>query len=749
MSDPKTHSNLEFALVYAAIGWYVLPCHSMENGACSCGNTSCRSPGKHPRTPRGFKDATTQMSVIENWWTRWPTANIATVTGEKSGIIVIDVDPRNGGIETFQTVFNEPYPGSNPANVIALTGGGGRHLIYEHPGKFKKAKLGTGIDVKSDGGYVIVAPSNHASGLTYQWWGGCNPLDGAVPSAMPEFLKALIIPKERPLPPTTCAGKETLPPEELKNIRIALAHIYADEYSVWIKIGMILHSIGLYDEWVLWSQTSHKFDSEVLDKKWNSFKLGHKKQLGIKTLFYIARQFGYVPPITFSDISEKLPKVEGREKNTCPEHLLHPPGILGDIVEFYLRTSRQPQPLLAVQSSLAVLSVILGRKYRTNKSNYSSLFFVNIAKTASGKEHCKTIVDQILEAAGLSDLLCGSGYTSPGGIFSALMQNPAHIAIIDEFGKLLESSKKDGNSNRKDALVLLMECFGRCHGTLRPPTYSTMTRPLAPKKDDATTAPKNIIRNPAITLLGLTTPETFFSCLSSSSVADGFLGRFLVAQSFEPRRPSAEPDFAEVPQDILSWIQTARIASSFVCIPGNENTLETEQAIKVLSFTPGALDLIHGFDVELVNKMNNLDAQGLAPLLARTKEKSMRLSIVTALAMDPTTESIGSDAVRWAIDYARFCDMSLVEQARASVSDNRDDMLIKKLVGYVKNARDYSGDARFQKACNAGYMPRTKLLKLMRLKSREFADLVQTACERGDICAAKGEGGSIVYAACA
>src|SRR5262245_17069661 len=91
------HLILTTALSYAARGWPVLACHSVQDGRCSCGNTACEHAGKHPRTAHGVKDATTDPATITAWWQQWPDANVAIATGAVSGLVIIDVDPRSGG----------------------------------------------------------------------------------------------------------------------------------------------------------------------------------------------------------------------------------------------------------------------------------------------------------------------------------------------------------------------------------------------------------------------------------------------------------------------------------------------------------------------------------------------------------------------------------------------------------------------------------------------------------------------------
>lgn len=86
---------IDAALGYAADhDWPVFPCHWIEDGHCSCGQTDC-SAGKHPLTPAGFKDASTDPLLIKAWWSKWPLANIGIPTGMISKTAVVDVDDKS------------------------------------------------------------------------------------------------------------------------------------------------------------------------------------------------------------------------------------------------------------------------------------------------------------------------------------------------------------------------------------------------------------------------------------------------------------------------------------------------------------------------------------------------------------------------------------------------------------------------------------------------------------------------------
>jgi replicative DNA helicase len=161
---------LDAGLGYVARGWRIFPCHTIVRGRCTCGRNECPSPGKHPRTQNGFKDATTDPHLIEDWATRWPELNWALATGEASGLFVVDIDPRNSGFVSIER-FEDERGDALPQTLTALTGGGGRHLFYLYPagGLPGRKPWIAGVDIKSDGGYVILPEGQHISGGSYRW----------------------------------------------------------------------------------------------------------------------------------------------------------------------------------------------------------------------------------------------------------------------------------------------------------------------------------------------------------------------------------------------------------------------------------------------------------------------------------------------------------------------------------------------------------------------------------------------------
>lgn len=174
------------ALEYLRRGWAPVPGVSVgPGGICPCAKGAlCDSPGKHPRVKwKDYQVTLPTEAEVVTWWRQWPDANVLILTGAKSGIVVVDVDPRHTGDESLREL------GELPETLTSLTGGGGQHLIYQHPGYEIRNAAGLlpGIDFRGDGGYIVAPPSSHSSGTAYAWDLG-QPDE---PAPLPEKIRRL------------------------------------------------------------------------------------------------------------------------------------------------------------------------------------------------------------------------------------------------------------------------------------------------------------------------------------------------------------------------------------------------------------------------------------------------------------------------------------------------------------------------------------------------------------------------------
>jgi hypothetical protein len=158
-------SLLSEALTYHSMGWGVYPSHRVDlaTGSCSCGQVNCPSPGKHPIGYWiDFQRRLPTQQEVKLWFSSLD-CNIGTITGSISNIVVIDVDGQKG-LDSLKKLKLGP-------TLTAKTGGGGRHLFYYIDKKPVAGRIGVldGIDIRGEGGYVVLSPSIHKSGNRYEW----------------------------------------------------------------------------------------------------------------------------------------------------------------------------------------------------------------------------------------------------------------------------------------------------------------------------------------------------------------------------------------------------------------------------------------------------------------------------------------------------------------------------------------------------------------------------------------------------
>lgn len=350
------------------------------------------------------------------------------------------------------------------------------------------------------------------------------------------------------------------------------------------------------------------------------------------------------------------------EKEENKEELKRPSGILNDIVSYYNATSGNSQPGFAIQTALAVCSIVLSRSFKTSMENFTSLYLLNVGKSSTGKEHAKTVVEKILYAANLGYLISGDGYTSAGAVFSALLDRPRHISVIDEFGRYLEAGRdlKHGSVHQREANTKLMESIGRAHSVIRPPTYSTMTI----KKDAAEGLKNRTVHNPAITLLTMTTPDTLFKTLDMGAIRDGFINRFIISISNAERTLRKHKPPVDVPQNILDWIETVQSRYE------KPHIASDPASPVILEFSEEAYKVQEDFQNYCLQQANTLERFGMAELPGRSNEMAMRISLIHALARSPNTNVIEKEDMDWAIYYVKRCLDETIKCLKISISSS-------------------------------------------------------------------------------
>lgn len=297
----KTYQSsvLAEAQKYIDAGWHVFPVHGIgDDGVCSCGNARCSDKGKHPACSRGLKEASTDVKKIKEWFSGAKVVrNIAVVTGELSGITVLDIDIGEGklGDVTWAELTKEH---GEPQTLMAKTGGGGMHVLFKYNSALKTASnvLGKGVDCRNDGGYIVVPPSRHRSGTPYQWinW-------GTALCSLPAHLSRRKETRGRPRKDDMYRSRYTI-----EQVRTMMGFVPADDRDMWRHVGVILGrefkrddaAWQLYMQWAAkWSGKQGRNHDEIMREAFYEISQDTtvEKQLSLGTIVKLAIDNGWAP----------------------------------------------------------------------------------------------------------------------------------------------------------------------------------------------------------------------------------------------------------------------------------------------------------------------------------------------------------------------------------------------------------------------------------------------------------------------
>lgn len=369
------------------------------------------------------------------------------------------------------------------------------------------------------------------------------------------------------------------------------------------------------------------------------------------------------------------------EYRQVPPHLLTIPGVLGDGVTWMMGNMMTPQAVYAVQAMLALGSVALGRNHTTTYDNWSALYYCVIGGSGTGKESIKGALDKVLTAAGMPDLAGFSSYSSGAGLMSALIAHPNHLHITDEFGKYLESLKDKGNGLRREVAKLMVELWGRVNGIQRSSGMSTNGMTAQQIKAQA----DRFVIKPSMTQVAMTTPDQFYNALTTDSINDGFLNRFLTVHCRDKRADGDLRKQVAPPQNLVEWVQQMATPIPTGNLGQTVASMASADPVPhVMNFDSEAEMLMRDFRRECVAAANLLDEEQMGEMWGRSSEISMRLSMVVARSCG--SQTIRGEHIRWSQDYVRHHTEDYVRDVREHVSDNDFAAAFKEVERLLRKA---------------------------------------------------------------
>lgn len=682
---------LTYAFRYAEMGWPAFPVRL-----------------KAPITQHGVKDATLDPRVLEFRFSDPAATGVAVAMGFPIAgmpgyhVEALDIDPRNGGQITFDAL---PPP---PDTLCQQTGGGGRHYLFAVPDGQRIKTLGKGIDIKRDGGYIVCEPSLHPSGDRYTWLIEASPFEGSQIAPAPEWMLDTATATVITLP---IAGRGFLSGERVEDLKCALRYLDPDDYHRWVAVGQALHSTEAGDPalqlWLDWSERSDKFKPGECQRKWVGFRPG--KGLHVESIFHWAQGAGWVAsdnqPVTLTisedERAELLAAVSAAPVPGAPEVFTDPIPVqrLQDVADWMSGLDEKPSREISTAGAIALGSVLTGRLYRSENSNWTALLMAVSASSGKGKNYVKTGIHRILMQAGLTNLIAGDFYTHKSAIYWALRQAPAHICISDEFGENFQEARKNNNSNKLTVFKGIKQVFSDADDMFKPESYAMAARG---KKHEVEMTP---VLNPSLTMLGLTTPRQFYGEIRGSHIESGLINRFIVVNASAPSTPRVSRS-DQPPEWMLEFARQVRHADDALAHPAHDLA---PRPVSV-AFSAGARELFILLAEEQDALCDQLEPDGLDAMPRRWREISMRLATILAACENPDSPVATPQMAAWAINYVRHHGKRTIAEIKANLGDNDYQSIMNLVLSFIQGAP-------------GGVLDMELLRRFRTVKAREMTDI--------------------------
>ena len=661
MEDKK--SSLDYALEYMRLGWHVMP---------------TRPGAKQPASwlvPNGVHGATCDPETARRWWGSNPHCGIG-IALLPSKLVAVDIDPRNGGLDTMADL--EAQHGPLVSDVLAFTGGGGEHRVFSAtlvanlPGT-----LGPGVDLKADG-YIVVEPSMHPSGKRYGWELSSDPLNGAVPSALPGWIRDLGKPVAASV---ASAGPEFVTPEQQAELASALQALSADDYHRWVQVGMALHGTHdhawAYQAWDAWSQASSKYDPLAMGKKWASFHTARAgTTVSYRSIFTWAQEAGWKQPqppaaplprhltneALAALVSKPLPPVMERLPD-CSGVVPFPVESLNNLAAWFDRSGDSTHPVASQAGVLAVVMAAAARRYVSPQGDPASGYIGVLAPSLPSVRYVGAGIEKVLIDAGCAHHLRTGRMTSPQHVYSTLYREPASIYMPDDFGGQVRFARRQPSGQTEQTLTLLC---GRIYAgaMLVLDNWQEVGFTKQPEGENG----QPIIHAPSLSMFAPLASESLQQVFKAGEFARGMVDSLLLAPALDDGRwsYSVARVRAPVPDATIERVRQLRGMLDQDTAPhANLGALAVvAPTLRVVKFA--------GPVAEIEDNWIRLFAgqrREVVQLAAGARRALRRLCTAMGAWANPTDPVATRDIVSWCAQFIKVCLDATIEQTNLRLAD--------------------------------------------------------------------------------
>lgn len=489
-------------------------------------------------------------------------------------------------------------------------------------------------------------------------------------------------------------------------------------YDDWVYVGLAIKgALGgeggeLFDDW---SGRSKKYDGDVTLKTWDSLQ---PNRIGAGTVYTLAQRNGWVPPahiilnaaqkaaasephpaqgfldrIARGEIKpvrcddDYEPDIEPESAPITPVAPVVPKegnvtlfgGMTGAIAllhNWIMKTSRNPQPQLALGCVITAVGAAAGRRFASQTDLRTNIYTVGLADSGAGKDHARKCIKKLFMKAGLGRYLTGDKFASGQAVLSTMTKYPVRCWLPDEFGHVLAGLLAEGATEHKaEILSVMTELYSAANGIHSGTEYAN--------QKEKETIP---IWSPHLCAYGVTNPKTFWEAFTNKkALSDGSLARWLIFET-DLNNPdvvhSARP--TPPPPELIDMIKEIAIGPQPGTIVVHQSDAEFEPT--VVSETPEASKAIESlFDYQTAEK-RKVEGTPYSSIVARFAENAVKIALIAAISENPRDPIITTRHVEWAKLVTSVCLAKMIGSAEDNISDSETEARSKKLLKLIRDS---------------------------------------------------------------
>jgi len=390
-----------------------------------------------------------------------------------------------------------------------------------------------------------------------------------------------------------------------------------------------------------------------------------------------------IEPTSFTDtMPEDLEQIK---KPTKPSLDMFPPGLIGEIAKYIYSSSVRPVPEIALLAALTMAAGICGQQYNISKTGLNQ-YLVLLAKTGVGKEGIKGGIDRLIYAvrkhhnmSPIGNYRGPASFASGPALLGALSKQTCCFSIVGEFGLFMQQLCGGNISSADKSLkAVLLDVFGKSghKDSLSARVYSDSEKNI------------NEIGSPALSILGESTPETFYEGLSIEAITDGLMPRFSVKE-YEGLRPYVNEDHGHAPDHNLV-VELTELVTAVLALKAESKVIEVK-------YGKGIAKQLSKADRDITDMLNNGgDANPYNKLWTRADQKIKKMAGLIAVSINYHDPVVTQEAYEWAKAFVHADIQALVNRFKrgnigGGESKQHSDM-VRKINAYFssKPAKEYA-----------------------------------------------------------